>query len=200
MREALLAAAMRLFAEGGVDALTMRAVAESVGVSVMTPYRYFADKSELMRGLWQGILRAVCDRMRAAIDAQPTGRGKQRALMEAFVGYWEDHPGHFRLVYQTDKVTQEARQSAALTQAPVYGELLQLVQGVTAAVAQEIGAGPKHLKLAGDVRFAMLLGYLQAALVNRRYPWSELAVLRRAYIEQAGAAVERVLLEGPPDG
>lgn len=197
LREALLAAAMRLFAQGGLDALTMRALAEAVGVSVMTPYRYFADKSELLRGLWQHVLRATCDRMQAAVEAQTDGRSKQRALIEAFLAYWEEHPDHFRLVYQTDKVTQQVPDSP-LTQAPVYAELLQLAKGVTLAVAQEIGAGPEHARLAGDLRFAMLLGYLQAALVNRRYPWSDLPVLRRTCIEQTMAAVERVLLQGPP--
>ena len=195
LRDELLAAAMGLFAGGGLDAVTMRAVAEQVGVSVMTPYRYFADKAELLRGLWQSVLRAACDEMRAAVDAQRSGRARQRAMIEAFIGYWEAHPDHFRLVYQTDKVTQNAPK-ARWTEVPVYGELLQLVQGVTVDVAQEIGAGPAHVKLAGDIRFAMILGYLQAALVNRRYPWADVVGMRAIYIDQVMAAVERVLLAG----
>lgn len=193
LREDLLAAAMGLFADGGLDAVTMRAVAEQVGVSVMTPYRYFADKAELLRGLWQSVLRDTCDEMRAAVEEQRGGRARQRAMIEAFVGYWEAHPDHFRLVYQTDRVTQHAPK-VGLTEMPVYAEMLQLVQDVTADVAREIGAGTEHQKLAGDVRFAMMLGYLQAALVNRRYPWSEAALLRRTYIDEVMAAVERVLL------
>jgi AcrR family transcriptional regulator len=195
LREELLAAAMGLFAGGGLDAVTMRAVAEQVGVSVMTPYRYFADKAELLRGLWQSVLRAACDEMRTAVEAQRGGRARQRAMIEAFVGYWEANPDHYRLVYQTDKVTQSTPK-AGLTEVPVYGELLQLVQGVTVDVAHEIGAGTAHVKLAGDIRFAMMLGYLQAALVNRRYPWSDAALLRRTYIDQVMSAVERVLLTG----
>ena len=195
LREELLAAAMGLFAGGGLDAVTMRAVAEQVGVSVMTPYRYFADKAELLRGLWQSVLRAACDEMRDAVEAQRGGRARQRAMIEAFVGYWEANPDHYRLVYQTDKVTQSTPK-AGLTEVPVYGELLQLVQGVTVDVAHEIGAGTAHVKLAGDIRFAMMLGYLQAALVNRRYPWSDAALLRRTYIDQVMNAVERVLLTG----
>ena len=42
----------------------------------------------------------------------------------------------------------------------------------------------------------MLLGYLQAAMVNRRYPWTERAVLQSAYVDEIMAAVERVLLKG----
>jgi len=199
LRAELLAAAMDLFAARGLDGVTMRAVADSVGVSVMTPYRYFADKAELLRGLWQSVLRATCDRMRAAVDAQRGGRARQHAMIDAFLGYWEEHPDHFRLVYQTDRATQlsPSADRTGLTQVPVYGELLQLVQGVTLGVAEEIGAKPTHAKLAGDIRFAMMLGYLQAALVNRRYPWSDLRVLRATFIGEVMAAVERVLLNGP---
>jgi hypothetical protein len=42
----------------------------------------------------------------------------------------------------------------------------------------------------------MLLGYLNAQLVNRRYPWSDARRLRAAYIEQIIVAVEHCLRFG----
>ncbi len=201
LRGELLEAAMGLFAAGGLAAVTMRAVAQQVGVSVMTPYRYFADKAELLRGLWQAVLRATCDEMRAAVNAQRDAHARQRAWMDAFIGYWEAHPDHFRLVYQTDRTTQkpaaagEADAAHPWTAAPVYAELLQMAQDMTAGVARAIGAPLTHAKLAGDIRFAMMLGYLQAALVNKRYPWTERAALREAFLDEVTAAVDRVLLK-----
>ena len=47
-RERLCVAAERLFAEKGPDAVTMRQLASELGVSPMTPYRYFQDKDDIL--------------------------------------------------------------------------------------------------------------------------------------------------------
>ena len=47
-RERLCRAAERLFAERGPEAVTMRQLAEELGVSPMTPYRYFRDKDDIL--------------------------------------------------------------------------------------------------------------------------------------------------------
>src|SRR5581483_9000155 len=47
-RERLCAAAERLFAEQGPRAASMRQLAAKLGVSPMTPYRYFKDKDDIL--------------------------------------------------------------------------------------------------------------------------------------------------------
>jgi hypothetical protein len=42
----------------------------------------------------------------------------------------------------------------------------------------------------------MQLGYLQAAMVNRRYPWGDPRHLRAVTVEQIMQTVIRVLLHG----
>jgi len=196
LREELLAAALRLFAEGGLQAVSMRAVASAVGVSAMTPYRYFAQKADLLSGLWEFVLASVCQRMRSAVASQRTARAQLRASLDAFLHYYETNPDHYRLVYMTEQDTQK-QAASGVTIAPVYGELLAIVRGVLADFAREIGADQTHIRLAADVRAAMQLGYLHGTLVNLRYPWSDKALLRETYIEETVEAVERCLLHGP---
>jgi AcrR family transcriptional regulator len=47
-RTRLCQAAEQLFAEQGIEAVTMRQLAVALGVSPMTPYRYFRDKDEII--------------------------------------------------------------------------------------------------------------------------------------------------------
>lgn len=48
LRQALVTEASRLLAEGGIDALSLRRLAENVGVSRSAPYHHFKDKHELL--------------------------------------------------------------------------------------------------------------------------------------------------------
>ena len=198
-REELLTAAGRLFAERGLDGVTIRAVAAVAGVSAMTPYRYFTSKAELLAGLWQSVIADVYERMKDALDSAEGARARQVASLDSFLSYWEDNPDHYRLVYMTEQTTRAARRddgTPMLAASPIYQEILGLVLDVTRDLADEIGADMTHAKLAGDIRFMMLLGYLNSQLINRRYPWSDRETLRAAYIEQIVMTVERCLLLG----
>src|SRR6478752_6946561 len=46
--EQILDAVLNLMADAGIDGLTMEAVAERVGVSLRTVYRYFPDRTSLL--------------------------------------------------------------------------------------------------------------------------------------------------------
>lgn len=48
LRPALLAAANGIICEAGMDALSMRRLADQVGVSRMAPYHHFKDKNDLL--------------------------------------------------------------------------------------------------------------------------------------------------------
>jgi AcrR family transcriptional regulator len=56
-REAILAAAQRLFERDGYAATTMAAVAKEAGVALKTVYLAFDTKSGLLRALWNLLLR-----------------------------------------------------------------------------------------------------------------------------------------------
>ena len=68
-RERLCDVAEKLFAEKGPDAVTMRQLASELGVSPMTPYRYFADKE--------------FDGLYLSPDAQPTNPKPEPATLIA---------------------------------------------------------------------------------------------------------------------
>ncbi|PRZ41166.1 TetR family transcriptional regulator [Antricoccus suffuscus] len=58
-RDTILVAALSIADERGLDALTMRAVAERVGVTPMALYRHVGGKSQLLDGLVERMLLEV---------------------------------------------------------------------------------------------------------------------------------------------
>ncbi len=98
-RARLLAAAEALFARDGVAGVSMRRIAEAMGCSATTPYRYFADKEEILAS----VRAAAFDRFSATMEAAFARRG---SLVErsAAVGraYWDfamREPDAYRLMF-----------------------------------------------------------------------------------------------------
>ncbi len=193
LRSELLTAAATLFERGGLDAVTIRAVANLVGVSAMTPYNYFEDKSHLLHGLCVQVIGQSLEAIQAASRDAPDARERIRRTVGAFIAYWETHPQHYKLVYMTEQ-TVRAEEASKYLESPVYAAIVD--ENVQACIefAREIGGDLGQVKLAGDVRFMMISGYLHAHLVNKRYAWSEPTRLRTRYIEEIIAAMERCLL------
>ena len=195
MRAAMTETALALFSEGGLDAVSMRGVSARLNISAMTPYRYFADKAELLSALWQYVLKDVYVAVSQAIDAHVGARARLRAYIEALLLYYESHLDEYRLVFLTQHAAHQSERPGA-DQSSIFVELRSLFRRTMTAFAVEIGAEITHLKIAEDLVFIAQLGYLQAALLNRRYPWSERAVLRSACISQVLLMVERCLTDG----
>ena len=99
LRADLIAAAMQLYAESGLAAVSVRAVAARVGVSPMTTYRYFADKAELLGGLWGSVFDDLHDQALLALSTVNGARERHRVFVATIVRYWETHPDHFCLVH-----------------------------------------------------------------------------------------------------
>ena len=65
-RERLCDAAEALFAAQGPEGVTMRELADAVGVSAMTPYRYFKDKDAILAAVRARVFNRFADAMEAA--------------------------------------------------------------------------------------------------------------------------------------
>jgi AcrR family transcriptional regulator len=87
-RQQIVDAAIELADAEGLEAVSMRRLAEKLGVGTMTPYSYVADKDELLDlmldevsramllpeplpGDWRVALRAIAFATRAAVEAHP---------------------------------------------------------------------------------------------------------------------------------
>ncbi|WP_210395909.1 TetR/AcrR family transcriptional regulator [Motiliproteus sediminis] len=75
LRSTLLQAATDLIREGGVEALSMRKLADRVGVSRTAPYHHFTDKHALLSALAEEGFRRFEQRLQAEVgDCAPAER------------------------------------------------------------------------------------------------------------------------------
>jgi AcrR family transcriptional regulator len=125
-REELVAAATRLFAEHGVEGVTLRAIANELGCSPMTPYRYFANKEEILRAVRTAGFEEFGQRVYAAAEAHPDDpRARYRALGHAYLQFAHDEPHAYRVMFQLDRQGQpEDEEFDALTKS-TWTPLLQ---------------------------------------------------------------------------
>lgn len=97
-RPRALAAAVEVLREGGVDALTMRAVAERAGVTATALYRHFEGKDALVRAA----TAHVAGGFRDALAAQVVGEGaleRLRAMLEAQRRFAIEEPRFYDLLF-----------------------------------------------------------------------------------------------------
>ena len=193
LRQQVLDAGFELFRHHGLQGLTMRGVAAAVGVSAMALYRYFADKADLVQGLWDYVMHDVHGEMARAVALELTTRGRLRAATDAAMAYWEGHPDHFRLVFMTEQATAP-RPASSLADLPSYRRVLDLSLEIIDARAAELGADPAACLQARDLRIALMVGYLHARVISRRYPWQDLDTLRARVLDTIVEGVDQCLL------
>jgi AcrR family transcriptional regulator len=90
----------RLFAEHGFEGVTLRAVAAELGISAMTPYRYVADKDELLALVRTAAFGRFADAQEAAAKGRGDALARLRRLGRAYVAFAIEHPNEYRMMFE----------------------------------------------------------------------------------------------------
>jgi AcrR family transcriptional regulator len=105
-RERICDVAEEMFARHGPDGVTLRELAGTLGVSSMTPYRYFKDKDAILAAVRA---RAFL-RFAAAMEAADSARreGNWRLAGDAYFDFALGHRAAYRLMFDTYQPTFES--------------------------------------------------------------------------------------------
>jgi AcrR family transcriptional regulator len=98
-RTRLCDVAEKLFAAHGPDAVTMREMADALGVSSMTPYRYFKDKDAILAAVRTRAFNQFAAAMEAARQTAKARSGN------AYVEFALAHPAAYRLMFDVSQPT-----------------------------------------------------------------------------------------------
>lgn len=97
-KQKILEAASELFLEGGVKAMSVRAIAAKAGVSTIGIYSHFQGKQGILDALFIEATEMVSDAMDAGNGAKSPKAGMM-ANAEAYLDLAEQHYAHYRLFF-----------------------------------------------------------------------------------------------------
>jgi AcrR family transcriptional regulator len=98
-REKLVDAAERLFAQHGLEAVTMRQLAAELGVSPMTPYRYFADKDAILTAVRTRAFNRHAEALELAFEGGANTVERANAVGRAYLDFALGHPEAYKLMF-----------------------------------------------------------------------------------------------------
>jgi AcrR family transcriptional regulator len=143
-RDRLCEAAERLFAERGPDAVTMRQLAAELGVSPMTPYRYFEDKDDILAAVRANGFNRFAEALERARAGASGARAIGKAVGEAYVAFAVGHPHSYKLMFDFNQPHVEkypelvaAGQRAQRTMTGYVHDAI--AEGIMAGDPQQIG-------------------------------------------------------------
>jgi AcrR family transcriptional regulator len=99
LRRAILAAAVKMLAKGGPEALNLRDLGAAVGATTRVVYSHFGGKPGLIAAIYADGFGRLADRMRAAAEAANAPRKKVEAIAHAYRDFARANAEVFHLMY-----------------------------------------------------------------------------------------------------
>lgn len=132
IRNTIMDAARELFIHQGVEAVTMRAVAQRVGFSATSLYLYFADKEQLLRAVVDADVLRLAEALKSTLAlSDPSERFMQ--FGRQYVEFALTNPNHYRMMFMTKHSACDPAQSSIEQHNPEQDAYAQLIGVVTHA-------------------------------------------------------------------
>jgi AcrR family transcriptional regulator len=148
LREEIIAAATRLLIDQG-EAVSIRAIADAVGVTPPSIYLHFADKDELIMAVCQDRFQEL-DRVMATVAATATDPVDEvRKRGEAYIRFGLDNPEEYRILFLAKA------QLASPQQVQEWAALQHMIEAVQRCIDAEL--------MVGDDALLITLGLWSAA-------------------------------------
>jgi AcrR family transcriptional regulator len=188
LRDEVLRAAMDLLREtNSEEAVSLRAVAERVGVSVPAIYLHFADKAALMDAVCAEVFEALHVAMKAAGEQAADPFQALRAQGLAYIRFALANPEHYRIVMMRAPSEFDATEEIAT------GAFGYLLASVTAC--QEVGVLEGEPVEIGLRLWAAAHGVAALLIAKPMFPWPPAEEIADAVVCGAGlgaAALSRL--------
>ncbi len=176
--EILIAAEGLLMETASEDAVSIRAVANAVGVTPPSIYRHFADKDMLLLEVCRHSFTEFTKAMEQALDDGADAEEQMAAMARAYVRYARDFPEHYRLMFMARfELSAQAYAEEMVTDGSSFELLLRISQQLIdeGRVRPDIAArGAVHV---GLLTWAPVHGLASLLVAKPGMVWGDVAAL-----------------------
>jgi len=183
-RERLCDAAEMLFAAHGPDAVTMRQLAASLGVSPMTPYRYFKDKDAILAAVRAAAFTRFAVALEGARQDGDAPLVASQRVADAYTDFALAQPDAYRLMFDLSQPTEDQYPELAVAAARARRTMTAHVEGLIAA-----GLLRGDPEIIGHVFWASLHGTIVLQLAHKLSPGIDPTELRRVSLVALAAGL-----------
>jgi AcrR family transcriptional regulator len=178
LRQALIDAALAVVEQGGAEALSLRELAESLGVTRAAPYRHFADRDDLLACVAARGFEDLNVGYEAALAAPGDGCAKLRVASQVYVDFAERRPGLFKLMFESDLLARSPPPEVLIGPANhAYHLLWRAVSGADPA------ADEKTVKARTLTMWSTVYGFLALDRARRFKPFMTEPLTRAEIVE-----------------
>jgi len=188
--EAIVAAASKLFADGGFDGTTMEAIAAAADTSVGSVYQFFPNKKAVFLGIAEHCDRLVRDahaKLVAAVPANGTARQLIEIVVDGFAALVRSDPC-FRAVWSNMQMAGELEGPDLVLERDLVQATEQLMRKFLPQLGDRIR--PVSLLIVQTISSSLFLGH-RLDTARAASVLAELKIMLAVYLESIEADSER---------
>jgi AcrR family transcriptional regulator len=156
-REAILDAALEVFARRGYNGSSIDEIAHTAGISKALIYEHFPSKRDLHASLLERNVQEIFERLAEAAATSDPGDVRLRAGVDAFLDFVETRRDAFRMLFRDAVEPEVAGLVAALQQ-----QAAAAVAGMIATEPRERHGDPERERMAIEMLGQQLTGAVQS--------------------------------------
>jgi AcrR family transcriptional regulator len=172
LRAKILDAARELFVTHGVEAVSMRKVAEKIGYTATTLYNHFEDKDALLRALCESDFGAFHESF-ARIGTIPDPIDRLRKLGQVYIEFSLRYPSHYRFMFMTPHPARESGDCEEVDHGDTDQDAYEFVRStvVEALAAGRFGGDYRDPDLLSQVFWSGVHGVVSLQLIMGDEKW-----------------------------
>jgi AcrR family transcriptional regulator len=176
LRQEIVDATARLLAETGDEhAVSIRSIAETVGVTPPSIYLHFADKTELLLAVCEDRFEELDRRTEAAAAGAADPLDEIRRRGEAYVRFGLENPEHYRILFM-NRFPAGAWDPERMAKACAFDHMVEAVQRAmdAAMLPSDDGALVTAIGM-----WAAVHGIVSLLIAKPEFPWPPVETLVR---------------------